>query len=134
MTDALANQVPLAIGSVFLVSPHVASGKLRALAVTSLKADPSLPGVEPIAAQGVPGFEAYTWWGVYAPGNMPPQLAKRIYDELAKAIQTPSVREKLVAQGIDVSGAPGDQLDSFVRKEMARWAKVIKDNNIKSGD
>jgi tripartite-type tricarboxylate transporter receptor subunit TctC len=134
MTDALANQVPLAIGSVFLVSPHVASGKLRALAVTSLKADPSLPGVEPIAAQGVPGFEAYTWWGVYAPGNMPPQLARHIYDELAKAIQTPSVREKLVAQGIDVSGAPGDQLDRFVRKEMARWAKVIKDNNIKSGD
>ena len=134
MGDAVANQVPLAIGSVFLVSPHVASGKLRALAVTSLKADPSLPGVEPIAAQGVPGFEAYTWWGVYAPGNMAPALAKRIYDELAKAINSPSVHEKLVAQGIDVSGAPGDKLDGFVRKEMTRWAKVIKDNNIKSGD
>ena len=134
MGDAVANQVPLAIGSVFLVSPHVASGKLRAIAVTSLKADPSLPGVEPIAAQGVPGFEAYTWWGVYAPGNMAPALARRIYDELAKAINTPSVREKLVAQGIEVSGAPGDPLDGFVRKEMARWAKVIKDNNIKSGD
>ena len=134
MSDALGNQVPLAIGSVFLVSPHVASGKLRAIAVTSLKPDPSLPGVEPIAAQGVPGFEAYTWWGVFGPGNMPPPLARRIYEELAKAVNTPSVREKLVAQGIDVSGAPGDQLDAFVRKEMVRWAKVIKDNNIKSGD
>jgi len=134
MSDALGNQVPLAIGSVFLVSPHVASGKLRAIAVTSLKPDPSLPGVEPIAAQGVPGFEAYTWWGVFGPGNMPPALARRIYEELAKAVNTPSVREKLVAQGIDVSGAPGDQLDAFVRKEMVRWAKVIKDNNIKSGD
>jgi len=72
--------------------------------------------------------------GVYAPGNMAPALARRIYDELAKAINTPSVREKLVAQGIEVSGAPGDTLDGFVRKEMARWAKVIKDNNIKSGD
>jgi len=134
MSDAIANQVPLAIGSVFLVSPHVASGKLRAIAVTSLKADPSLSGVEPIAAQGVPGFEAYTWWGIYAPGNLPPALAERIYAELAKAINTPLVREKLVAQGIDVSGAPGAKLDDFVRKEMARWAKVIKDNNIKSGD
>ena len=57
MSDAIANQVPLAIGSVFLVSPHVASGRVRAIAVTSLKPDPSLPGVEPIAAQGVPGFE-----------------------------------------------------------------------------
>jgi tripartite-type tricarboxylate transporter receptor subunit TctC len=134
MNDAIANQVPLAIGSVFLVNPHVASGRLRAIAVTSAKPDPSLPGVETIAAQGVPGFEAYTWWGVYAPGNLPAALAKRIYDELAKAVNTPAVREKLVAQGIDVSGAPGAELDAFVRKEMVRWAKVIKDNNIKAGD
>jgi tripartite-type tricarboxylate transporter receptor subunit TctC len=134
MSDAVANQVPLAIGSVFLVSPHVASGKLRAIAVTSLKPDPSLPGVEPIGAQAVPGFEAYTWWGIYAPGNMPVSLAERIYGELAKAIKTPEVREKLSAQGMEVSGAPGAKLDDFVRREMTRWAKVIKDNNIKSGD
>ena len=134
MNDAIANQVPLAIGSVFLVSPHVASGRLRAIAVTSLKPDPSLPGVEPIAAQGVPGFEAYTWWGVFGPGNLQPALAKRIYGELAKAVNAPTVREKLIAQGIDVSGASGEQLDAFVRKEMVRWAKVVKDNNIKSGD
>ncbi|HKE42037.1 MAG TPA: tripartite tricarboxylate transporter substrate binding protein [Casimicrobiaceae bacterium] len=134
MNDAIGNQVPLAIGSVFLVSPHVASGRLRAIAVTSLRPDPSLPGAEPIAVQGVPGFEAYTWWGVIGPGNLPAPLAKRIYDELAKAINAPAVREKLVAQGIDVSGAPGAALDALVRKEMARWAKVIKDNNIKAGD
>jgi len=134
MNDAIANQVPLAIGSVFLVSPHVASGRLRAIAVTSLKPDPSLPGVEPIAAQGVPGFEAYTWWGVFGPGNLQPALAKRIYGELAKAVNAPTVREKLIAQGIDVSGASGEQLNAFVRKEMVRWAKVVKDNNIKSGD
>jgi tripartite-type tricarboxylate transporter receptor subunit TctC len=134
MNDAIGNQVPLAIGSVFLVNPHVQSGRLRAIAVTSLKPDPSLPGAEPIAAQGVPGFEAYTWWGVFGPGNMPAPLVKRIYDELVKAINAPAVREKLIAQGIAVSGAPGSELDAFVRKEIARWAKVIKDNNIKAGD
>jgi tripartite-type tricarboxylate transporter receptor subunit TctC len=134
MNDAVGNQVPLAIGSVFLVKPHVDSGRLRAIAVTSLKPDPKLPGAEPIANQGVPGFEAYTWWGVFGPGNLPPALAKRIYDELAKAINTPVVREKLSGQGIDVSGAPGNELDALVRKEIVRWAKVIKDNNIKSGD
>lgn len=134
MNDAIGNQVPLAIGSVFLVSPHVKSGRLRAIAVTSLKADPSLPGAEPIALQGVPGFEAYTWWGVYAPANMPAPLAKRISEELAKAVTAPAVRDKLAAQGIDVSGAPGGELDALVRKEMTRWAKVVKDNNIKSGD
>jgi tripartite-type tricarboxylate transporter receptor subunit TctC len=134
MNDAVGNQVPLAIGSVFLVKPHVDSGRLRPIAVTSLKPDPKLPGAEPIANQGVPGFEAYTWWGVFGPGNLPPALAKRIYDELAKAINTPAVREKLSGQGIDVSGAPGNELDALVRKEIVRWAKVIKDNNIKAGD
>ena len=134
MNDAIGDQVPLAIGSVFLVSPYVTFGRLRAIAVTSAKPDPKLPGAEPIANQGVPGFEVYTWWGVFGPANMPAALVKRIYDEFAKAVKTPEVADKLSAQGIEVLGAPPDQLDAFVRKEMTRWAKVIKDNNIKSGD
>jgi tripartite-type tricarboxylate transporter receptor subunit TctC len=134
MNDAIGNQIPLAIVSVFLVSPHVASGKLRAIAVTSAKPDPKLPGAEPIASQGVPGFEAYTWWGVYAPGRMNPALAARIHGELAKALKTPAVAEKLSAQGIDVSGAPPAELDAFVRSEIARWDKVIRANGIKFGD
>jgi tripartite-type tricarboxylate transporter receptor subunit TctC len=134
MNDVIGNQVPLAIGSVFLVNPHIASGRVRAIAVTSAKPDPKLPNVAPIASQGVPGFAAYTWWGVFGPANMPPALVKRVYEELAKAVKTPAVMEKLSAQGMEVSGAPPDQLDALVRTEIPRWAKVIKDNNIKSGD
>jgi tripartite-type tricarboxylate transporter receptor subunit TctC len=134
MNDAIGDQVPLAIGSVFLVSPYVTSGRLRAIAVTSAKPDPKLPGAEPIANQGVPGFEVYTWWGVFGPANMPAALVKRIYDEFAKAVKTPEVADKLSAQGIEVLGAPPDQLEAFVRKEIPRWAKVIKDNKIKLGD
>jgi tripartite-type tricarboxylate transporter receptor subunit TctC len=134
MNDAIGNQIPLAIGSVFLVSPHVASGKLRAIAVTSAKPDPKLPGADPIASQGVAGFEAYTWWGVYAPGKMSAALAARIHEEFAKALKAPAVTDKLSAQGIDVAGAPPAALDAFVRKEIARWAKVVKDNGIKFGD
>jgi tripartite-type tricarboxylate transporter receptor subunit TctC len=134
MNDAVGNQVPLAIGSVFLVSPHIASGRLRAIAVTSAKPDPKLPGVDPIASQGAPGFEAYTWWGVFAPGNMPPALTKRIHEEFAKAVHAPDVVEKLSAQGIEVRGTSPAELDTLVRSEIPRWAKVIRDNNIKSGD
>jgi tripartite-type tricarboxylate transporter receptor subunit TctC len=134
MNDAIGNQVPLAIGSVFLVKPYVDAGRLRAIAVTSAKPDPQLPGATPIADQGVPGYSAYTWWGVFAPGRMPPALTKRVYDELDKALQAPEVRAKLTAQGIDVQGAPPEKLDAFVRSEIPRWSKVIKDNNIKSGD
>ena len=134
MNDAIGNQIPLAIGSVFLVNPYVTSGRLRAIAVTSANPDPKLPGVEPISKQGVPGFEAYTWWGVFAPAKMPPALIKAIYEELAKAVKTPAVAEKLSAQGMEVLGAPPADLDDLVRKEMTRWTKVVKDNNIKSGD
>jgi tripartite-type tricarboxylate transporter receptor subunit TctC len=134
MNDALGNQVPLAIGSVFLVNPYVSSGRLRAIAVTSAKPDPKLPGVETIASQGVPGFEAYTWWGVFGPAKMPPALANRIYDELAKAAKSPAVIDKLSAQGMEVLAGPPADLDAFVRKEIPRWAKVIKDNNIRLGD
>src|SRR3989475_8676163 len=101
MNDAIGNQVPLAIGSVFLVSPYVSSGRLRAIAVTSAKPDPKLPGAEPIASQGVPGFEVYTWCGIVGPANMPAALTKRIYDELAKAVKTPEVPDKLAAQRSD---------------------------------
>ena len=134
MNDAIGNQVPLAIGSVFLVYPHIESGRLRAIAVTSAARDPKLPNVETIASQGVPGFEAYTWWGVFGPAKMPAALSKRIYEELAKAVKAPVVKDKLSAQGMEVRGAPPEQLDAFVRAEIPRWAKVIKDNNIKSGD
>lgn len=134
MNDAIGNQVPLAIGSVFLVNPYVSTGRLRAIAVTSADPDPKTPGVQPIAKQGAPGFEAYTWWGVFAPAKLPPQLIKEIYETLSKAVKTTSVEEKLAAQGMEVLGAPPADLDMFVRKEMQRWAKVVKDNNIKSGD
>ncbi len=134
MNDAIGNQVPLAIGSVFLVNPYVSTGRLRAIAVTSANADPKLPGVDPIAKQGAPGFEAYTWWGVFAPAKLPPPLIKEIYEAISKAVKTPSVAEKLAAQGMEVLGAPPAELDVFVRKEMQRWAKVVKDNNIKPGE
>ncbi len=71
MVDAVGGQIGVAVGTVFLVNPHIKSGKLRALGVTSLKADPQLPGVAPVAEQGVPGFEALAWWGAFAPAATP---------------------------------------------------------------
>src|SRR4029453_9553044 len=134
MNDAIGNQVPLAIGSVFLVNPHVKSGELRAIAVTSTKPDPSLPGAAPIAEQGVPGFAAYTWRGVFGRGKMPARGEKLIYEEPERPGKTPAIAEKLTGQGMEVTAASPAELDAFERKEIARWAKVIKDNNIKSGD
>jgi tripartite-type tricarboxylate transporter receptor subunit TctC len=134
MTDAVGGQVPVAIGTVFLVNPHVKGGKLRALAVTSAKASPQMPGVAPVADQGAPGFSALAWWGVIAPAGTPPAIVKRMHDELAKALKVPAVAEKLSAQGMDLIGGGPEELDRFLRNEIERWAKVVKDNKIKAGD
>jgi len=134
MNDAIGGQVPLAIGTVFLVAPHVKSGKVRALAVTSATPDPQLPGAQPIAAQGVPGFEAVAWWGIFAPAGTPAPILQRMHDELAKALKVPAVAERLTGQGMDIRGGSPEELQAFLTKEIARWAKVVKDNNIKAGD
>ena len=134
MIDAVGGQVPLAIGTVFLVNPHVKGGKVKALGVTSPKASPQMPGVAPIADQGVPGFSALAWWGVIAPAGTPAPIVKRMHEELAKALKVPAVAEKLTAQGMEIVGGGPEEMDRFLKSEIARWAKVVKDNRIKAGD
>ena len=134
MTDAVGGQVPVAIGTVFLVNPHVKGGKLKALAVTSAKPSPQMPGVGTVAEQGVPGFAALSWWGVIAPAKTPPAIVRRMHEELAKALKVPAVAEKLTAQGMEIVGGTPEELDRFLKAEIERWARVVKDNKIKAGD
>lgn len=134
MTDAVGGQVPLAIGSIFLVNPHVKSGKLRALAVTSAKPSPAMPGVETVADQGVPGFSALSWWGVIAPASTPAPIVRRLNEELAKALKTPEVADKLRSQGMDIMGSSPEEMSRFIAVEVERWSKVVQVNRIKAGD
>jgi tripartite-type tricarboxylate transporter receptor subunit TctC len=134
MTDAVGGQVPVAIGTVFLVNPHVKGGKVKALAVTSEKPSPQMPGVGTVAQQGVPGFSALSWWGVIAPAGTPSAIVKRMHEELAKALANPAVAERLTAQGMDIVGGGPAELDKFLRGEMARWSRVVQENKIKAGD
>jgi tripartite-type tricarboxylate transporter receptor subunit TctC len=134
MTDAIGGQVPFAIGSVFVVNPHVKGGKLKALAVTSAKPSPTMPGVGTVADQGVPGFAALAWWGVIAPAKMPPAITKKLVEELQKALKVPAIAEKLQAQGMEIVGSGPEEAQKFLKGEIDRWAKVVKDNKIKAGD
>jgi len=134
MTDAVGGQVPLAIGTVFLANPHVKAGKVRALAVTSAKPSASMPGVGTVADQGVPGFSALAWWGVIAPAATPAPIVRKLNEELAKALKVPAIAEKLSAQGMDIVGSSPEEADRFVKGEIERWARVVRDNKIKAGD
>jgi tripartite-type tricarboxylate transporter receptor subunit TctC len=134
MQDAIANHVPVAIGSTFVVSPHVKSGALRPLAVTSAKRDPTFPNVPTVAEQGFPGYSAEAWWGVFAPAGTPPAVIDRMNAEIAKVLKNPDAREKLSAQGMDLVGSTPAELAKFFDGEVTRWSKVIRDNNIKAGE
>jgi len=134
MTDAIGGQVPLAIGTVFLANPHVKGGKVRALAVTSAKPSPELPGVATVAEQGVPGFSALAWWGVIAPARTPRPVVQKIHDELRKALASPAVFQKLSEQGMDILGGTPEEMDHFLRSEITRWAAVVQQNKIRAGD
>ena len=134
MIDAVGGQVPLAIGTVFLVQPHVKGGKVKPLAVTSAKRSRQMPDVPTVAEQGVPGFSALSWWGVIGPAKIPPAIVKRMVEELQKALNDPGVREKLTQQGMEITGLGPDEADRFVRGEMTRWAQVVRDNKISAGD
>jgi tripartite-type tricarboxylate transporter receptor subunit TctC len=132
MSDAVAGHVPLSIGSVFVTKPHIDSGRVRPLAVTTTKRAADLPNVPTIAENGYAGFEAPAWWAVLASAKTPPEIVKRMNEELNKVLKNPEVAKKLDAQGIDVTGGSVAQATTFIDKQMTIWAKVVKDNNIKA--
>ena len=132
MNDALAGHVSLAIGSVFLVKPHIDSKRLRALAVTTSARSPHLPGVPTMAESGFAGFDAPAWWAVLAPAKTPPEILKRMNEELNKILRQPDVAKRFDAQGIDIVGGTSDSARAFIEHQMDIWSKVVKDNNIKA--
>jgi tripartite-type tricarboxylate transporter receptor subunit TctC len=110
----------------------IKSGKLKALAVTSAKPSPALPGVPTIAqAAGLPQYEASSWFGMLAPAGTPTDIVHRIQQEVAKALGAPAVRERLQAQGAEPVGNTPEQFAAFIRAETAKWAKVVKDSGAK---
>lgn len=131
MNDAVAGHVPLSIGSVFVTKPHIDSKRMRPLAVTSSKRAPDLPNVPTMAESGFAGFEAPAWWAILAPAKTPPEIIKRMNEEVNKALKNPEVAKKLDAQGIDVVGGSPEVARAFIDKQIDIWAKVVKDNNIK---
>ena len=132
MNDALAGHVPLAIGSVALVKPHIDSKLMRPLAVTTTKRSPDLPNVPTIAESGFAGFEAPAWWAILAPAKTPPEIIKRMNEELNKAMRTPDLAKRMDSQGIDVVGGTPESARVFIERQMDIWSKVVKDNDIKA--
>ncbi len=131
MNDAVAGHVPLAMGTVFLSKPHIDNKRIRPLAVTSSKRVAEFPDIPTIAEAGFPGFEAPAWWALLASAKTPPEIVKRMNEELNKALRNPEITHKLVAQGIEISGGSVEKARSFIDLQIDSWAKVVRDNGIK---
>lgn len=131
--DALGGQIDLAIGTVALVTPHVKGGRLRAIAVTGNKRSGALPDVPALSEQGFPGFSALAWWGIFAPAGIPRPALDKFHAELVKVFNAPDVRKQLGEQlGMDLAVSSPEALQKFLVAEIARWGKVVRENNIRA--
>ncbi|CAB3813161.1 Bug family tripartite tricarboxylate transporter substrate binding protein [Achromobacter denitrificans] len=131
MADVLGGHVPYMFANLPVALPHISSGKVRPLAITSLKRDPKAPQIPTLAESGFKDFEVSTWYGVFAPANTP----KPVVDKLSKSIQTVleqgEMQAKLSEQGFTVVGSDAAAFSGYVASELPRWSVVIRDIGIK---
>jgi len=132
MTEVMGGQLPVIIDTVTAARPHIAAGKLKALAVTSLKGTELLPGVKPVAEQGLPGFEVIAWNALYAPKGTPKEVIQVLNAEINKILAQPEARQKLKDLGYDVGGGSPEQLAEFGRSERRKWGPLISAAGIKA--
>jgi len=128
----LSGETQFTFATALSVQPHIKSGKLRALGVTTAKRSASFPELPTVAEAGVPGFDAITWHGVVVPARTPQPVIARLNREFNKLLQAPDMRERLLTLGSEVIGGEPKQLTEFMRVEIPRWAKVIKDSGAKA--
>jgi tripartite-type tricarboxylate transporter receptor subunit TctC len=134
ITDAIAGHVPLAIASIALFSPHIQAKSLRPLAVTAATRARQLPDVPTIAELGLADFQAESWWGLLAPAKISPDIVRRMHAAMEKALQDARVKQNLNEQGVDYVLSSPEEFGTFIQGEVTRWAKVIKANNIVTGE
>lgn len=129
--DLLAGRVAYTVDGIALQGPQVRAGKLRALGVSSARRVPAFPDVPTIAEAGVPGYEYLAWMGVSAPAGTPREIVVRLNAEITKIQSTPEARAWFEAQGGEVITETPEQFDAYIKTEIARWGKVIREAGIK---
>ena len=122
----IAGQIALAIPNIPPALPHVRSGKLKALAVTTAKRAAGVPDLPTVAEAGLPGYEATAWFGVLAPAATPPQIIARLNAAIVKIAHAREMQERLTAEGADAVGNTPEQFAQIIKSDIAKWAKVIK--------
>ncbi|HZQ61772.1 MAG TPA: tripartite tricarboxylate transporter substrate-binding protein, partial [Casimicrobiaceae bacterium] len=126
LNDVIGGHVPIMFDTITTALPHVKSGKLRALAVTSARRSPLAPDIPTMVEAGLPNFEVSAWYMMFGPKAMPPAVVQKLNAEINKVIQDPEIRTQLGNQGVDFVGGTPKEAEAFLASEVDRWAKVVK--------
>ena len=124
--DLLSGQIHTTSASASSQLPHIKSGKVRALAVTSAKRSPQLPDVPTVIESGVPGYEVTIWFGLFVPAGVSPRIVSRLNAELVKVLDTATLKQRMANAGIDAVSSTPAELAEFVKAEIAKWTNVVK--------
>ena len=129
--DLLGGRITMIFDNMPSALPLVKSGELRAIAVTSAQRSPAAPQIPTLAESGLPGFEATSWFALFAPAGLPREAQMKINAETARVLAMPDVKEKLATLGLEAAPGTPEQLASLVQSEMTKWAKVVKESGAK---
>lgn len=132
ITDLIAGQVQMTFGNALSVAPHVKSGRVKGLAVTSAQPSPLFPDLPTVAATGLPGYELISPFGIFAPARTPKPIIKTLNAGIVRVLNGADSKEKLFNLGMEVVGSSPEQLEAMVKSEVAKWSKVIKDAGIRA--
>jgi tripartite-type tricarboxylate transporter receptor subunit TctC len=132
VNELVGGHIPLMISSMLATLPHVRSGKLKIIALTTGRRSQAIPEVPTIAESGVPGYDATLWYGILAPARTPDAIIKRMNAELATTLKSPHIVEKLSTQAVEPHHTSPEQFASLIRDELAKWSKVIRTSGVKA--
>jgi len=131
VTDTIGGQISMAFSNAPALMPHIQSGRLRALGVSSATRIPTAPDIPTVAESGLPEYVANSWFGLYAPAGTPRDVVVKLNTESWAALSSPDVKERLASQGMYVVANTADQFAEFLKGEIPRWAKVARDSGVK---
>ena len=131
LTDLMGGQIQYSFDTMTAATPHVKNGKVFAIAQTRLQRSAAHPMVPTMAESGFPGFEATTWYGLAGPAKMAPALVRHINEDVNKVLAMPDVQERFAQYGAEDGGGSAEKFATFIQAEMRKWAKVVKDANVK---
>ena len=130
MPDVISGQVEMSFPNLPSGLPHVKSGSLRALGITTAKRSSAAPNIPTIAESGLPGYDMATWYGLVTPANLPVEIRNRLNKELQSILADPKFKDKLIAQGADPMPGTSEQFSAFIKSEIEKWRKLIAQSQI----